>query len=176
MCSVGRRQEKLVQLQQELPFASVPPGSSPGCTPPGVAMSEITSESRAVATLSAYLDQLLTDELTDELNTSENKRRAFFAFVFGGIVALAIQEDLTPQEAQSVAIGVFNENLRLTPMESARMAQLGIEAAAGDSSWSDASRDGVDEFNAWKANPQAFSATHLRIALDRVPPESAGTE
>ena len=105
-------------------------------------MSEITSEKRAVATLSAYVDQLLTDEITDELNTSENKRRAFFAFLFGGVVALAIQEDLTPQEAQSVAIGVYCENLRLSLMDSARMAQVGIDAAAGDSRWSDASPRG----------------------------------
>ena len=88
-------------------------------------MSEITSERRAVATLSAYVDQLLTDECTDELNNSENKRRAFFAFVFGGIGGLAIQEGLTPQEAQSVAIGVFCETLRLSPMDSAGWPSLG---------------------------------------------------
>ncbi len=96
-------------------------------------MSEITSEKRAVATLSAYVDQLLTDEITDELNTSENKRRVFFAFVFGGVVALAIHEDLTPQEAQSVAIAVYCETLRLSPIDGSQMTQLGIDAAAGDS-------------------------------------------
>jgi hypothetical protein len=138
-------------------------------------MSEITSEKRAVATLSAYLDQLLTDECTDELNDSENKRRAFFAFVFGGIGALAIQEGLTPQEAQSVAIGVFCETLRLSPMDSARMAQLGIDAAAGDSIWSDASREGLEEFLEWLGDPQAFSATHLRSVLDRVPADGNET-
>jgi hypothetical protein len=136
-------------------------------------MSEITSERRAVATLSAYIDQLLTDECTDELNTSENKRRAFFAFIFGGIGALAIQDGLSPQETQSVAIGVFCETLRLSPMDSAGMAQLGIDAAAGDSIWSDASRAGLDEFLAWQADPHAFSATHLRLVLDRVPTDSA---
>jgi hypothetical protein len=132
-------------------------------------MSEIPSERCAVATLSAFIDQLLTDECTDELNTSENKRRAFFAFVFGGIGALAIQEGLTPQEAQSVAIGVFCETLRLSPMDSTRMAQIGIDAAAGDSIWSGASRAGLDEFLAWQADPDAFSATQLRFVLDRVP-------
>ena len=131
-------------------------------------MSEITSEKRAVATLSAYVDQLLTDEITDELNTSENKRRVFFAFVFGGVVALAIHEDLTPQEAQSVAIAVYCETLRLSPIDGSQMTQLGIDAAAGDSCWSDASRDGLKEFVAWQANPQAFSVSHLRLALDRV--------
>jgi hypothetical protein len=137
-------------------------------------MSEITSERRAVATLSAYVDQLLTDECTDELNSSENKRRAFFAFVFGGIGGLAIKEGLSPQEAQSVAIGIFCETLRLSPMDSAGMAQLGIDAAAGDSIWSDASREGLDEFLAWHADPHAFSARHLRWVLDRV--QAEGTD
>jgi hypothetical protein len=136
-------------------------------------MNEITSERRAIATLSAYLDQLLTDEYVDELNDSENKRRAFFAFVFGGIGTLAIKEGLTPDEARSVAIGVFCETLRLSPMDSARMAELGIDAAAGDSSWSDAAREGLDEFLTWQADPQAFSAAHLRLALDRVPADGA---
>ena len=80
-------------------------------------MSEITSETCAVATLSAYLDQLLTDKCTDELNGSENKRRAFFAFVFGGIGGLAIQDGLSPQQAQSVAIAVYCESLRLSPTD-----------------------------------------------------------
>jgi hypothetical protein len=136
-------------------------------------MSENTSEVRAVATISAYVDQLLTDEFVDELNDSENKRRAFFAFVIAGVVALAIQEGFTPQQAQSVAIGVFRDTLRLSTMESARMAQLGIDAVAGDSRWSDASRDGADEFLAWQADPQAFSPSHLRLALDRVPVDEA---
>jgi hypothetical protein len=136
-------------------------------------MSEVTSERRAVATLSAYVDQLLTDECTDELNASENKRHAFFAFVFGGIGGLAIQEGLSPQEAQSVAIGVFCETLRLSPTDSAGMARLGIDAAAGDSVWSDASREGLEEFLVWQADPRAFSATHLRLVLDRVPADSA---
>ena len=80
-------------------------------------MSEITSEKRAVDTLSAYLDQLLTDECTDELNGSENKRCAFFAFVFGAIGGLAIQDGLSPQQAQSVAIAVYCESLRLSPTD-----------------------------------------------------------
>jgi hypothetical protein len=136
-------------------------------------MSEITPEKRAIATLSAYIDQLLTDEYVDELNISENKRRGFFAFVFGGIGGLAIQEGLTPQEAQSVAIAVFCETLRLSPMDSAGMAQLGIDAAAGDSRWSDAAREGLDEFLAWQSDPHAFSGTHLRSVLDRVPADGA---
>jgi hypothetical protein len=136
-------------------------------------MSENTSERRAIATLSAYLDQLLTDDYVDELNTSENKRRAFFAFVFGGIGGIAIQEGLSPQEAQSVAIGVFCETLHLSPMDSSGMARLGIDAAAGDSIWSDASREGLGEFLAWQADPQAFLATHLRLVLDRAPTDGA---
>jgi hypothetical protein len=139
-------------------------------------MSEITSESRAVATLSAFVDQLLTDDCVEELNCSENKRRAFFAFVFGGIGALAIKEGLTPQEARFVATGVFCETLKLSPTDSARMTQLGIDAAAGDSCWSDASREGLEEFLAWQADPQAFSVSHLRLALDRVPADGAATE
>jgi hypothetical protein len=59
-------------------------------------------------------------------------------------------------------------------MESAGMAQLGIDAAAGDSIWSGASREGLDEFLAWQADPRAFSATHLRFVLAGVPPD--GTE
>jgi hypothetical protein len=138
-------------------------------------MSEVTPERRAVATLSAYIDQLLTDECTDELNGSENKRRAFFAFVFGGIGGIAIQEGLSPQEAQSIAIGVYCETLRLSPMDSAGMARLGIDAAAGDSVWSDASREGLEEFLDWQADQSAFSATRLRLVLDRVPADRADT-
>jgi hypothetical protein len=135
-------------------------------------MNDATSERQTAATLSAYLDRLLTDECTDELNHSENKRRAFFAFVFGGIGGLAIKEGLTPQEAHSVAVGVYCETLRMSLMDSARMAELGIDAAAGDSTWSDASREGLDEFFAWQADPVAFSGTRLRAVLDHVPADS----
>jgi hypothetical protein len=132
-------------------------------------MSELTPEQRAVATLSLYVNQLLDDPVTDELNASENKRRAFFAFVFGGIGGLAIQEGLAPQEAQAVAISLFCETLRISPMDSVRMAQLGIDAAAGDSTWSDASGQGLDEFLAWQADPASFLAARLRLVLDHVP-------
>jgi hypothetical protein len=138
-------------------------------------MSEITSDRRAVATLSAYVDQLLTDDCVEELNRSENKRRAFFAFVFGGIGALAIKEGLTPQQTRSVANGVFVETLKLSPTDSARMTGVGIDAAAGDSCWSDASREGLEEFLAWQADPQAFSVSRLRLALDRVPADGSET-
>ena len=53
------------------------------------------------------------------------------------------------------------------------MAQLGIDAAAGDSVWSDASREGLEEFLVWQADPHTFAATHLRIVLDRVPVDGA---
>ncbi len=134
-------------------------------------MPEITPEQQAVATLSAYVDRLLDDSITDELNTSENKRRAFFAFVFGGIGGLAIERGLEPQEAQSVAITLFCETLKISPMDSVRMAQFGIDAAAGDSTWSDASRQGLDEFLAWESGPETFAPTRLRVVLDHVPAE-----
>ena len=81
-------------------------------------MSEITPEQSAVATLSTYVDRLLDDPVTDELNASENKRRAFFAFVFGGIGGLTIQEGMTAEQAHAVAIGLYCELLRISPMES----------------------------------------------------------
>ena len=77
-------------------------------------MSEITPEQRAVATLSTYVDRLLDDPVTDELNASENKRRAFFAFVFGGIGGLTIQEGMKTEQAHAVAIGLYCELLRMS--------------------------------------------------------------
>jgi hypothetical protein len=132
-------------------------------------MSESTSETRAVTTLSTYVDRLLDDSVTDELNASENKRRAFFAFVFGGIGGLAIKEGLAPQEAQEIAIRLFCETLKIPPSDSMAMARLGIDAAAGESVWSQASQEGLDEFLAWQADPDAFSAARLRAVLDHVP-------
>jgi len=82
-----------------------------------------TPERQAVATLSAYFERLVQD-CVDELNESEDKRRAFFAFVFGGISGLAIQEGLSPPQAHAVAIGLFCETLEISPMDSIRMAQL----------------------------------------------------
>ena len=35
------------------------------------------------------------------------------------------------------------------------MARFGIDAAAGDSIWSDACREGLDEFFAWQADPES---------------------
>ena len=56
------------------------------------------------------------------------------------------------------------------------MARLGIDAAAGDSVWSNASREGFEEFLVWQVDPRAFAATHLRLVLDRVPADSADSE
>jgi hypothetical protein len=136
-------------------------------------MSEISREQRAVDALSAYVDLLLDDRSVDEMNASENKRRAFFAFVFGGIGGLAIKDDLTPQEAQAVAIRLYGETLRMAPGDCMRMVQLGIDAAAGDSIWSEASSEGLEEFFAWQDNPDTFSASRLRAVLDRVPAENS---
>jgi len=124
-----------------------------------------TPEQQAVATLSAYLERLLKD-YADELNESENKRRAFFAFVFGGISGLAIKDGLSPPQAHAVAIGVFCETLEISPMDSIRMAQFGIDAAAGDSAWSDAAQHGMDEFFAWQSDPAGFAPSRLRAVLD----------
>jgi len=134
-----------------------------------------TPERQAVATLSAYFERLVQD-CVDELNESEDKRRAFFAFVFGGISGLAIQEGLSPPQAHAVAIGLFCETLEISPMDSIRMAQLGIDAAAGDSAWSYASQEGLDEFFDWQADPAAFKPSRLRGVLDRAPAKTAQTD
>ena len=125
-------------------------------------------EQQAVATLDAYLNRLLPD-YTDELNESANKRLAFFAFLFGGISGLSIKEGLTPEQAHAVAISLFCQSLELTPMDSIRMAGYGIDATAGDSPWSYAAHEGLDEFFAWQADPESFSVTRLRPVLDRAP-------
>jgi hypothetical protein len=131
-----------------------------------------TPEQQAVATLTAYFERLLQD-FAVELNQSESKRRAFFAFVFGGISGLAIQEGLSPPQAHAVAVGLFCETLEISPMDSIRMAQHGIDAAAGESAWSDAAEQGMDEFFDWQADPIAFKPSRLRLVLDRAPAEGA---
>ena len=105
----------------------------------------------------------------DELNGSANKRLAFFAFLFGGISGLSIKEGLTPAQAHAVAMGVFCETLEISPMDSIRMAQFGIDAAADNSVWSDAAQKGMDEFFAWQTDPAGFAPTRLRGVLDRAP-------
>jgi len=135
-------------------------------------MEDRTPEQQAVATLSSYFERLLQD-YADELNASENKRRAFFAFVFGGISGHAIKQGLSPPQAHAVAIGLFCETLEISPMDSIRLAQFGIDAAAGDSAWSDAAQQGVDEFFAWESDPADFTPTRLRGVLDRAPAEVA---
>ena len=134
-------------------------------------MDQTTPEQQAVATLAAYVDRLLPD-YADELNESASKRLAFFAFLFGGISGLSLKVGLTPEQAHAVAISLFIESLGLTPMDSIRMAGYGIEATAGDSPWSYAAHEGLDEFFDWKANPETFTVTRLRSVLDRAPPDS----
>jgi len=137
-------------------------------------MDDPTPEQQAVATLSAYCERLLRD-FVDELNESENKRRAFFAFVFGGISGHAIKQGLSPPQAHAVAIGLFCETLEISPMDSIRMAQFGIDAAVGESAWSYASHEGLDEFFEWQADPAAFKPSRLRLVLDRAPSITAQT-
>ncbi len=134
-------------------------------------MDQPTPEQQAVATLSAYIDRLLPD-YADELNESSSKRLAFFSFLVGGISGLSLNIGLTPEQAHAVAISLFIESLGLTPMDSIRMAGYGIEATAGDSPWSYAAHEGLDEFFAWKADPDGFSVTRLRSVLDRAPADS----
>jgi hypothetical protein len=141
------------------------PAPEPEATP-----AQPTPEQRATTTLAAYVDRLLP-EFVDELNESAGKRLAFFAFLFGGISGLAIKEGLTPPQAHAVAMGVFCETLEISPMDSIRMAQFGIDAAAGDSTWSDAAQQGMDEFFAWQTDPPGFAPTRLRGVLDRAPAE-----
>jgi len=135
-------------------------------------MDDPTPEQQAVATLSAYCERLL-EAFADELNESENKRRAFFAFIFGGISGHAIKQGLSPPQAHAVAIGVFCETLEISPMDSIRMVQFAIDAAAGDSAWSYASQEGLDEFFDWESDPAGFAPTRLRGVLDRAPAEVA---
>ena len=131
-------------------------------------MEQSTIEQQAVATLDAYLDRLLADYST-ELNESANKRLAFFAFLFGGVSGLSLKEGLTPEQAHSVMLELLRNTLAISPMDSIRMAQLGINAVAGNTPWSYAAHQGLDEFFAWQAAPEAFSARRLRLVLDRVP-------
>jgi hypothetical protein len=133
-------------------------------------MEHPTLEQQATATLAAYIGRLLPDYVL-ELNGSASKRLAFFAFLFGGISGLAIKEGLTPAQAHAVAMGVFCETLEISPMDSIRMAQFGIEAAADDTVWSNAAQDGMEEFFAWQADPANFAPTRLRGVLDRAPAE-----
>ena len=49
------------------------------------------------------------------------------------------------------------------------MAQFGIDAAAGDSHWSYAAEEGLEEFLAWQADPAGFTSGRLRSVLDRAP-------
>ncbi len=131
-------------------------------------MDQPTPELEAVARLTDYLDALLPDH-ADELNVSADKRVAFFVFVFGGVMGLAVQEGFEPAQAHSLALALFGLALRLTPMESYRMAQFGIDAAAGDSPWSYAAEAGLEEFLAWQADPAGFRSGRLRSVLDRAP-------
>ncbi len=80
---------------------------------------------------------------------------------------------MTAEQAHAVAIGLYCELLRISPMDSARLAQIGIDAATGDSIWSEASREGLDEFLAWQADPAAFLSGRLRKVLDDVPADDA---
>ena len=131
-------------------------------------MDQLTPEQQAVAVMDAYLARLLPDYAA-ELNESANKRLAFFAFLFGAISGFALKEGLTPPQAHAVAIALFCQSLELTPMDSIRMAAYGIDATAGDSPWSYAALEGLDEFFAWQADPDSFSVTRLRAVLDRAP-------
>ena len=131
-------------------------------------MDQPTPEQQAVAILDAYLDRLLQDD-TDELNQSASKRLAFFAFLFGGISGFSLKQGFTPEQAHAVAISLFCQSLGLSPMDSIRMAGYGIDATAGDSPWSYAAHEGLDEFFDWLSNPDSFSVTRLRPVLDRAP-------
>jgi hypothetical protein len=131
-------------------------------------MEQPAPELKAVALLADYLDVLLSDH-ADELNESADKRVAFFVFVFGGVIGLAVQQGFEPPQAHSLALELFRSALRLTPMEASRMAQFGIDAAAGDSPWSYAAEEGLEEFFAWRADPAGFRISRLRSVLDRAP-------
>jgi hypothetical protein len=131
-------------------------------------MEQPSRELKAVALLTDYLDALLSD-YADELNESADKRVAFFVFVFGGVIGLAVQEGFEPPQAHIMALELFRSALRLTPMEASHMAQFGIDAAAGDPPWSYAAEEGLEEFLAWHADPAGFRINRLRSVLDRAP-------
>jgi hypothetical protein len=134
-------------------------------------MDQSTPEHEAVALLSAYVDRLLPD-YADELNKSANKRLAFLAFVFGGISGHSLEIGLTPEQAHAVAISLFCQSFGMAPMDAIRMAGYGIDATAGDSPWSYAAHEGLDEFFAWKADSDRYTVTRLRSVLDRAPADS----
>jgi hypothetical protein len=131
-------------------------------------MEHTTTEQQAVATMDAYVDRLLAD-YSDELNESANKRLAFFAFLFGGVDGLSRKERLTPEQSHSVVLELLRHTLSISPMDSLRMAQFGVNATAGRSPWAYAAHEGRDEFLAWQSAPEAFSARRLRLVLDRAP-------
>jgi hypothetical protein len=131
-------------------------------------MIEPNAEQQAFSEISAYVDLLLDDELTDELNRSEDKRRAFFAFMFGGIAGLALQDGLSPPQAHAIAVRVFHEGLCLSADDSAGMALLGIEAASGASALSVTCDEGMRDFLAWRSNPDTFSTERFRAVLERI--------
>jgi hypothetical protein len=131
-------------------------------------MNELSVEQRAVQTLSPYLD-LLLESYADELNESTRKRKAFFVFLFGGISGLAVESGLTPEQGQSVALGLFLENLGIPLMDGLRIVEFGVEATAGETPWSYAAQAGVDEFFSWQADPASYSPVRLREVLDRAP-------
>lgn len=132
-----------------------------------------TPEKRALAVLSKYVNRLL-DDYSEELDQSEDKRLAFFAFLFGGVSALAMREGLKPPQVHAVALVLFMKGFGFTPEESASFAQFGINATARDSPWAPAAHAGMDEFLAWKADPSGFKPTKLRGILDHAPPRDAG--
>ena len=92
--------------------------------------------------------------------------------MFGGITGYALKEGLSPPQAHGIAIGLFCTALRLSMIDSARMAQYGIDASAGDSDYSYAAHEGMDEFFDWLADAAAFNVTRLRSVLDRAPEKS----
>jgi hypothetical protein len=134
-------------------------------------MEQSTIEQHAVATMDAYLEGLLAD-FSDELNESANKRLAFFAYLFGGISGLSRTEGLTPEQARTVLAELLRNTLAISPKDSIRMAEFGSSATGGDSPWAYAAREGFNEFLAWQAAPEAFSASRLRLVLDRAPADA----
>jgi hypothetical protein len=131
-------------------------------------MQDPTPEQEAVQTLSPYLDRLLAS-YADELNESSRKRKAFFVYLFGGISGLAVARGLTIEQAQTVAVSLFYQELAIRPMDGLRVVEFGVAAAAGETPWSYAAHAGVDEFFSWQADPTAYDPSRLRSVLDQAP-------
>jgi hypothetical protein len=130
--------------------------------------SQPTPESQAIQALSGFLDALLA-RYAEQLNQSTDKRLAFFALLFGAVSGLAMKRGLSPPQAHAVSLALFQKGLGMSPPDSARFAQFGIDATSSRSPWNYAAHAGIEEFFAWEQDPARYEPKTVQWALDRAP-------